>query len=78
MDTLGWRVDYLVELMDGLIQSKTAGHQYLTDYPKDDAIIVVSKGEYSDALLQADWWRKLSNVRLAWSSGSPQSRNFDK
>lgn len=47
----GW--DYLAELMDGLIQSKTPGHQYLTDYPKDDAIVVVSKGEYSDDLLRA-------------------------
>lgn len=47
----GW--DYLAELMDGLIRSKTAGHQYLTNYPKDDAIVVVSKGEYSDELLQA-------------------------
>ena len=46
----GW--DYLAELIGGLIQSKTGGHQYLTNYPKDDAIVVVSKGEYSDDLLQ--------------------------
>jgi hypothetical protein len=48
----GW--DDLAEFMDGLVQSKIAGHQYLTNYPKDDAIIVVSKGEYSDDLLQTD------------------------
>jgi hypothetical protein len=48
----GW--DDLAKFMDGLVQSKTAGHQYLTNYPKDGAIIVVSKGEYSDDLLQTD------------------------
>lgn len=45
----GW--DYLAELIDGLVQSKTAGHQYLTRYPGEDAIVVVSKGEYSDDVL---------------------------
>src|SRR5207248_3334487 len=30
----GW--DYLAELIDGLIQGKTAGHQYLTRYPDED------------------------------------------
>jgi hypothetical protein len=45
----GW--DYLAELIDGLIQGKTAGHQYLTRYPDEDVIVVVSKGEYSDEVL---------------------------
>jgi hypothetical protein len=45
----GW--DYLAELIDGLIQSKTAGHQYLTRYPDENVIVVVSKGEYSDEVL---------------------------
>ena len=42
----GW--DYLAELIDSLVHSKIAAHQYLTQYPRDDAIVVVSKGEYSD------------------------------
>ncbi|MFZ0819217.1 MAG: hypothetical protein WAM91_04055 [Candidatus Acidiferrales bacterium] len=45
----GW--DYLAELIDGLAQSQTAGHQYLTHYPGEDAIVVLSKGEYSDSVL---------------------------
>ena len=45
----GW--DYLAELIDGLIKSPGAGHQYLTRYPDEDAIVVVSKGEYTDEIL---------------------------
>jgi len=45
----GW--DYLAELIDGLVLSKTAGHQYLSRYPEEHAIVVVSKGEYSDEVL---------------------------
>lgn len=45
----GW--EYLAELLDGLIQSQTAGHQYLTRFPDEDAIVVVSKGEYADDVL---------------------------
>ena len=45
----GW--DYIAELMNGLLGSTSAAHQYLTAYPKDDAIVVVSKGEYSDNLI---------------------------
>ena len=45
----GWK--YLGELIDGLIESKVAGHQYLTHFPDDDAIVVVSKGEYADNVL---------------------------
>lgn len=47
----GW--DYLAELLDGLIKSQSAGHQYLTRYPDEDAIVVVSKGEYGDDVLCA-------------------------
>jgi len=45
------------ELVEGLINSPRAGHQYLSDYPNvsdyptDDAIIVVSKGEFDDTVL---------------------------
>lgn len=46
----GW--DYLAELIDGLVRSSTPGHQYLSAYPKEDAIVVVSKGEYGDEVLQ--------------------------
>jgi hypothetical protein len=45
----GW--DYLAELMDGLIKAATPGHQYLTSYPAEAAIVVVSKGEYADDVL---------------------------
>lgn len=44
----GW--DYLAKLMDGLTRVD-AGHQYLTNYPSEDAIVVVSKGEYDDDVL---------------------------
>jgi hypothetical protein len=43
----------LAELLDGMIQSKKPGHQYLTRFPDEDAIVVVSKGEYSDEMLKA-------------------------
>ncbi len=46
----GW--DYLAELLDGLIKAKTAGHQYMTSYPSEDAIVVVSKGEYGDEVIR--------------------------
>ena len=45
----GW--EYLAELLDGLIQSQNSGHQYLTRFPDEDAIVVVSKGEYGDEVL---------------------------
>ncbi len=45
----GW--DYLAELIDGLMKTKQSGHQYLTRYPDEDAIVVVSKGEYSDSIV---------------------------
>jgi hypothetical protein len=48
--TEGW--DYLAELIDDLVRSSTPGHQYLSAYPKEDAIVVVSKGEYGDDVLQ--------------------------
>jgi len=48
----GW--DYLAELIDGLIKCPTAGHQYLTRYPDEDAIAVVSKGEYGDEMLESE------------------------
>lgn len=46
----GW--DYLAELLQGLIDAPTAGHQYMTSYPDEDAIVVVSKGEYTDDVLE--------------------------
>jgi hypothetical protein len=45
----GW--DYLAELIDSMCTSRSPGHQYLTAYPRDDAIVVVSRGEYSDDIV---------------------------
>ena len=39
------------ELVEGLIDSPTAGHQYLSEYPEGDALILASKGEFSDRVL---------------------------
>jgi hypothetical protein len=47
------RWEYLAELIDGLIESTVPGHLYLTHFPDEDAIVVVSKGEYSDSVLSA-------------------------
>lgn len=47
----GW--DYLAQLIDALVTRADPGHQYLTSYPSEDAIVVVSKGEYDDSVLQA-------------------------
>lgn len=44
--------DHMAELLDGLIRSVRPGHQYFTVHPADDALLVVSKGEYDDSLLQ--------------------------
>ena len=46
----GW--DYLARLIDPLAEGLGAGHQYLTSYPSEDAIVVVSKGEYGDEVFQ--------------------------
>lgn len=46
----GW--DYLDALVDGLVKDTVPGHQYLTRYPDEDAIVVFSKGEYSDDVLR--------------------------
>jgi hypothetical protein len=46
----GW--DYLAELVGSLVTSTTACHQYLTSYPSEDAIVVVSKGEYGDDIFE--------------------------
>ena len=43
--------DERAEFIDGLVRSPRRGHQYLTDRASDDAIVVVSHGEYSDQLL---------------------------
>jgi hypothetical protein len=48
----GW--DYLAKLIGPIVNEMHAGHQYLTNYPSEDAIVVVSKGEYGDDVLQAD------------------------
>lgn len=41
----------LAELVHGLLEDPTAGHQYLARFPRDAATVVVSKGEYSDEVL---------------------------
>jgi hypothetical protein len=41
----------LAYLMKGLVQSTAPCHQYLARYPGEDAIVVLSKGEYSDEVL---------------------------
>lgn len=46
--------DNAAELVEGLIDSPIAGHQYLSEYPADDAIIIVSKGEFHDSVLAED------------------------
>ncbi len=48
--TEGW--DYLAELIEPLATRVSSGHQYLTRYPDEDAIVVVSQGEYGDEVLQ--------------------------
>jgi len=48
----GW--DYLAGLIDGLVKCPIAGHQYMTRYPDEDAIVVVSKGEYGDEMLEGE------------------------
>jgi hypothetical protein len=48
----GW--DYLARLLEPLVETRAPGHQYLTSYPEEDAIVVVSKGEYGDELLSGD------------------------
>jgi hypothetical protein len=45
----GW--DYLAELINTLVVRDRPGHQYLSSYPSEDAIIVLSKGEYQDDVL---------------------------
>ncbi|MCA8992936.1 MAG: hypothetical protein KDA88_13185 [Planctomycetaceae bacterium] len=42
----GW--DILADLIATTVQAKHACHQYLTSYPDDDAIVVISRGEYPD------------------------------
>jgi len=46
----GW--DYLAELIEPLVSGSRSGHQYLSSYPSEDAIVVVSRGEYGDEVLQ--------------------------
>jgi hypothetical protein len=41
----------LVALLDGMIAAKYPCHQYLTSFPSEDALVVVSKGEYDDSVL---------------------------
>lgn len=43
--------DYLSKLLEGVMQSYNACHQYFSRYPGDDATVVVSKGEYKDDVL---------------------------
>jgi hypothetical protein len=45
----GW--DYLGHLIDGVVSKAKACHQYLTRYPDEDAIVILSKGEYDDSAL---------------------------
>ena len=44
----GW--DYLAALIDALVKNPFPGHQYLSAYPKEDVIVVLSKGEYDERL----------------------------
>jgi hypothetical protein len=46
----GW--DYLAALIDGLIKSAVPGHQYLSSYPSEDVIVVLSKGEYTEDIIR--------------------------
>lgn len=46
----GW--DYIGCLIESLISSADPCHHYLSQYPSEDAIIVLSKGEYSDSVLK--------------------------
>lgn len=46
----GWQ--QLGDLIEGLLNSDTPCHQYLSMYPNEDAIVVVSKGEYTDDVLE--------------------------
>jgi hypothetical protein len=45
----GW--DYLGHLIEGIVSKDKACHQYLTRYPDEDAIVILSKGEYDDSAL---------------------------
>lgn len=45
----GW--DYLAELIEPLVCGSRSGHQYLSSYPSENAIIVLSRGEYGDEVL---------------------------
>jgi hypothetical protein len=42
---------YLAEFLEDFLESDTPCHQYLSAYPDEDAIVVVSKGEYPDTVL---------------------------
>lgn len=46
----GW--GELVELVQELIDADSDCHQYLTSYPTEEAIVVLSKGEYDDSVLE--------------------------
>ncbi len=43
--------DYLAQLVAPIVTSVNPAHQYLTRYPGEDAIVVVSKGEYGDEVV---------------------------
>jgi hypothetical protein len=45
----GW--DYLAELIAPFVESPQPGHQYLSRFPGEDAIVVLSQGEYTDDVL---------------------------
>jgi hypothetical protein len=47
----GWK--HLSHLTQGLLDSKTPCHQYLTASPNEDAIVILSKGEYTDEVLES-------------------------
>lgn len=52
----GW--DHLAELVGGLIACTKRCHQYLTRYPLEDAIVVLSKGEYGDDVIGSETGRE--------------------
>ncbi len=44
--------DYLAEVIDTIIDREPSGHHHLTNDSSHAAIVVVSKGEYPDELLE--------------------------
>ncbi len=39
---------YMEDIVDSVIKCDTPTHRYLSNFPREDAIVIVSKGEYND------------------------------